>query len=303
MITVAEQDIGLRLDQFLAKIRPEHSRSYWQKEIKAGRVLVDGSAVIPHYKLAAGEKITITEPPAPAAPGKPPPLIILAETPDYLIVEKPAGLLVHATETSNEPTLVDAVLKHDPAIVKIGENPQRPGIVHRLDREASGVMVVAKTPEMFKHLKNAFANREIKKEYHALVHGVIEKDEGEIAFRIDRAEGRSRMVAKPTDDESGRAARTTFEVLKRFHHATLVLARPETGRTHQIRAHFHALGHPIVGDMLYKIKKQKAGKLDPTRLMLHATKLSFTDLSGAAQTFESKLPTEFVDFVNTLKSS
>lgn len=252
-------------------------------------------------------------------------LKIIKETPEFIIIDKPTGLLTHSDtplrpgsakttpgeqgsgglsseapkakedKKSKEPTLVDLLLKKYPGLAKIGD-PERPGIVHRLDKETSGLLVVARTPEMFEHLKKAFASREVKKEYTLLVHGKLSKDEGEIDFVIARSRRGGRMAARPTSQE-GRGAKTSYEAIKQLPNKTLVRAMPETGRTHQIRAHFHALGHPIVGDPLYKTKKQRRKDLQKpqktSRMMLHATKLSFPDLSGKIQTFKSPLPEDF----------
>lgn len=239
---------------------------------------------------------------------------IIDETPNFLVIEKPAGLLVHPTVHHEGPTLVDKLVAHYPKIKKVGDDPERPGIVHRLDREVSGLMVVAKTPEMFEHLKQQFAGRTIHKEYIALVCGKLSKDEGKIDFVIARSRRGGRMAARPSSQD-GREAKTHYEVIERFPNATLVRVMPETGRTHQIRAHFHALGHPLVGDRLYRTKKQRRkelqkfkdeetqmlGKQKITRLMLHATTLSFPDLEGKIKTFESSPPAEFLNFIKTLK--
>jgi 23S rRNA pseudouridine1911/1915/1917 synthase len=297
MIEIPEIAGGQRIDRFLAETQPEHSRSYWQKEIKAGRVQINGKSVTPHHEMATTDILTITEASALAPIGAPPKLEIIAETTNYIVLNKPAGLLVHKTDTSHEPTLVDALLAHIPIIKEVGENQTRPGIVHRLDREASGVMVVAKTQAMFGHLKEQFASRTVQKTYTTLVHGVLTKDEDEITLAIGRSEHGGRMAARPASQE-GKESITRYEVVKRFVNFTLVLAFPLTGRTHQIRAHFHAIGHPIAGDPLYRTKKQKE-KMIP-RLMLHATKLSFTDLAEKTHTFESPLPDIFVTFVSTL---
>lgn len=298
---------GLRLDRWLAERFSEHSRSFWQKEVNAGRVFINDEAVTPHLALRGGETLTLVK------AGKPekkiiPALIVIAEEPDFLIIEKPAGLLVHPTDTSTEPTLVDALLAHDPAIAKVGDDPKRAGIVHRLDKLVSGVMVIAKTQEMFRHLKAQFAARDIEKEYLALAHGKVKQESGEITFPIGRSRRGGRMAARPLDAE-GREAKTNYEIIERFANATLLRVRPETGRTHQIRAHFHALGYPLVGDPLYRPKSQRhigkkpqrLGQIEIPRLMLHATMLSFTDVQGEQRNFETPPPAEFNEFLKKLK--
>lgn len=231
-------------------------------------------------------------------------LDIIHEEHDFLVINKPAGLLVHPTETSTEPTLTDALIAHDPALAEVGD-PGRPGLVHRLDRDTSGIMVIPRTPEMYTLLKDAFANREVKKEYLALVSGKLPKDVGEITFSIGRSRRSGRMAVRGADEE-GRAAKTAYEVLRRWPHQTLVRVMPETGRMHQIRAHFLALGHPIVGDSVYRTRWQKKREIqrDPKRpkkiqrLMLHAQKISFTDRTGTQRSFETPLPDAFQKFLN-----
>ncbi|MBI4280636.1 RluA family pseudouridine synthase [Candidatus Uhrbacteria bacterium] len=318
----SEEVRGKRLDRWLTETHPEHSRSFWQKEIKAGRVKVNKEMAPVHYFLKGGEEIQIiTDTDTDTEKQKKlSPLEIIAEESEFLVINKPTGLLAHPTDHHQEPTLVDALVKYDPAIANVGPNRRRPGLVHRLDRLVSGVMVVAKTNPMFAHLKKQFADRQVKKEYIALVEESLPKDAGEITLAIGRSRRGGRMAARPSDasgatrrvvlDErmankgsptyvgKDREAKTSYEVIKRLPRATLVRVMPKTGRTHQIRAHFHALGHPIVGDPLYRTKAQRhksteaQSKMAP-RLMLHAQKLSFTDLAGNFQTFEAPLPKEF----------
>lgn len=306
MARIPEGARGMRLDRYFTETHSKHSRAHWQKEIKAGRILLDGKIVTPHLALKGGEKLSIAKKVAAKPIAAPPALSIISETTDYLVIDKPAGLLVHPTVKHTEPTLVDALLLHNPAIKSVGENPNRPGIVHRLDREASGVLVVAKTQAMFEHLKAQWKAHIVGKEYYALVSGKLLKPTGAISFTIARSRRGGRMAARP-ESQSGKTARTNFEVLKIFPTATLVRVMPETGRTHQIRAHFHALGHSLVGDPLYRTKLQrmrdrehKNFKDQPPRLMLHATKLSFTDLSGKSHTFSAPLSPAFSDFIKIL---
>lgn len=296
-----------RLDHFLVENYPEKSRSYWQKEVKAGRVLVNAKVVPPHLFLKGGENIEITKAQkheSTKSKKQIPKLEIIDETADYIIINKPVGLLVHPTDISKEATLVDALVKHFPAIKKVGNDKSRPGIVHRLDRLVSGVMVVAKTPAMYEHLKKSFGDRKVKKEYLALVHGPLTKDTDTISFSISRSRRGGRMAAKP-EGEEGKPATTSYDVLERFSNMTYVSAKPETGRTHQIRAHFHAIGHPIIGDPLYRTRNQKAhkarkresAKAEATRIMLHAFKLSFSDLQGKTKIYEVPPPADFSNFI------
>ena len=241
---------------------------------------------------------------------------IVAETPDYLVIEKPAGVLVHATQAKEEGTVVDWLLKRYPKIKKVGDpstssgQVQRPGIVHRLDKEASGLLVIAKTQAMFEHLKKQFQERETEKEYLVLVYGKVLKDEGIIDFDIDRGR-EGRMVSRPKVDkldldkvkdiQEGREALTEFWVEKRFARFTMLCVRIHTGRTHQIRVHMFAYNHPVVGDELYlnkKLIKKNEQKLG--RLFLHAAKLCFMDLQGEKRCFKSELPGELKNYLHKL---
>ena len=228
------------------------------------------------------------------------------EDKNYLVINKPAGLLVHGAPHIKEPTLVDQLLKKYPKIEKVGDDPSRPGIIHRLDKLASGLMVVAKTQESFNDLKVQFQKRTIQKYYTALVYGKIEKDEDDINFPIERSAKGHKMAAKPTTvkgekNEAGRNALTEFEVTKKFINYTLLKVKIKTGRTHQIRVHMSAYGHPIVGDDLYGTKKTKIKnkKLNLDRIFLVADELKFTDLKGEEKVFKINLPNELKNLLET----
>ncbi|MDP2944415.1 MAG: RNA pseudouridine synthase [bacterium] len=239
---------------------------------------------------------------------------IIAATSEYLVINKPAGLAVHAGGNLTEPTLADWLIANYKKIKDVGDDPIRPGLVHRLDKEVSGLMVIAKTQASFDNLKNQFQEREINKEYVALVHGRVAKDFGAINFPITRSQEGYRMAALPSGSEDllsrrhpkdrdqgnisswlkSRAALTEFEVLKRFVNYTLLKVSLKTGRTHQIRVHFFAYGYPLVGDNLYCTKKTelKNKKLNLGRVFLVANHLSFRDLKGVTRDFRIDLPEE-----------
>ncbi len=223
---------------------------------------------------------------------------IIFENENFLVIDKPVGLEVAAEVKKIEPTLVDWLMKKYPAVAKVGPDPGRPGIVHRLDKAASGLMVVAKTQVAFEHLIKQFEERKIKKEYTVLVHGQVSKDEGTVEFPIARAKS-GRFAALPRGSESGRVAITEYEVAQRFRNFTLLKVRIKTGRTHQIRVHLHALGHSVVGDKLYRQKKIKKVVLD--RLFLHASKLGFYNLENQWMEFSSGLPAELENFLKVIK--
>jgi len=223
--------------------------------------------------------------------------IIIYEDENILVVNKPAGIEVAAEVKTDEPTLVDWLISKYPGVTKVGPDPARPGIVHRLDKNASGLLLVAKTEAAFENFSKQFKERTIKKEYTVLVHGELTQEEGTIEFPIARAKS-GRFAALPLGSEAGRLAVTEYEVIKRFKNFTLLLAQIKTGRTHQIRVHFFALGYPVVGDKLYRPRKIKEPLLP--RLFLHASKIGFSDQGGVWREFQSDLPEELEDFLNNL---
>jgi 23S rRNA pseudouridine1911/1915/1917 synthase len=230
------------------------------------------------------------------------------ENNEYLVINKPAGVLTHGAPHIKESSLVDDLLKEYPDITKVGEDPDRPGIMHRLDRLASGLMVIAKNQASFDNLKSQFQKRTIKKYYTALVHGKIEQADGEINFQIKRSSQGNKMAALPLTfkgeaNKDGRQATTEFIVLKKFINYTLLKVKIKTGRTHQIRVHLAAFGHPIVGDDLYGTRKtkDKNKKLGITRLFLVADNLEFSDLQNYRQNFAIKLPNELNEILLKVK--
>jgi 23S rRNA pseudouridine1911/1915/1917 synthase len=234
---------------------------------------------------------------------------IIEQTDDYVVIVKPAGLLVHPADSSpDEPTLVDWLVEKFPQIKTVGDEPElRPGIVHRLDREASGLMVIALNQKTFDALKMQFQDRTIEKEYLVLVHGKMLRDFGEINLPIGRMSRGGRMAAHSSNYEEGNEARTEYFVEKRFSTTTLLRVHIHTGRTHQIRVHMFSLQHPVVGDTLYPLKKfgkTKMGKAFPLppRLCLHAARLVFTDNTGARKEFLAELPPDFANYLTQFKA-
>jgi len=290
-----------RLDKVLVE-KTGLARAQVQKIIKNGDVLVNGKIVTtPHFFVSSKDKIKVAKIKAEAKKLKAPKLNVLYEDGDVVVFEKPAGLMVHEASGKNEPTVVDALIKHYPLIQKVGDDPRRPGIVHRLDKLASGVMIAAKTQKAFKFLKKQFSEHLAKKEYVVLVYGTPGKDLGTINFRLIRSKNKGRMVSIPEDSEVGKEAVTHFEVAKKFKTNTLLNVQIETGRTHQIRAHFRAMNLPVVGDPLYKKSYMKnIHPISLPRLFLHAHKLTITLPNKETKTFVSPLPEELKNLLTEL---
>jgi 23S rRNA pseudouridine1911/1915/1917 synthase len=225
---------------------------------------------------------------------------IIFQNKDLVVVDKPAGLAVHGGVGTSEPTLVDFLLEKFPEIKTVGDAPEiRPGIVHRLDKETSGVMVVARNQKTFEYLKDLFKNRQIEKKYLALVHGKLKEKEGQIEGEMGRSKKDFRKQALVRGKISVRKERyslTRYKVKKEFEDKTLLEVFPKTGRMHQIRVHLHSIGHPIVGDKKYTFKEFKKEK--HPRMFLHSNSISFIGPDNEKYFFESKPPEEFEKFTN-----
>jgi len=283
-LRVEEEQSGIRLDRFLASAHPETSRSAVQKEIREGRVLIDEStATRSSQPLRTGQVIAWFPPKPEALKPRAIPLEVLYEDDTLVILDKPIGLVVHPGAGTRETTLVEGLAASRD--LPSSDDPSRPGIVHRLDKETSGVIVVAKTPGSLDCLKRQFADREVSKTYLCVVEGILEEEEGLIDAPIGRDPSRpSRMAVQST----GRSAQTSFDVLARLGDRTLLRAQPRTGRTHQIRVHFSYIKHPVVGDSIYP------GRLSGARLMLHAWRLAFRHpKTGEEMRLEAPIPAEF----------
>ena len=281
---IGPDDEGRRLDQFLVAIDGQLSRAEVQRQIRDGRVAVSGRTVLqPSYRLRSGEEARWHPKAVAALHPQPLPLRVLYEDDDIVALDKPAGLIVHpGAGTAGATTLVEGLLATRD--LPPSDDPVRPGIVHRIDKETTGVLVVAKTPQALDALKRQFAARTVEKQYLAWISGVLDEEEGRIEAPVGRDPRSPRRMTVLAD---GRPAETEFRVLARGANRTFVLIRPRTGRTHQIRVHFRYIGHPVIGDSLY------GGPRAPA-LLLHAWTLSVQHpVSGERLTFAAPPPPVF----------
>jgi len=288
-LVVPKEHARLRLDLFLVKSLPEFSRSRIQHLIRSGFVRVGGVTTRPHHSLRSGDEIEVTEPPPEKIQTKAEaiPLAILYEDDDLIVINKAAGMTVHPGAGQQEHTLVNALLHHCATLSGIGGR-ERPGIVHRLDKETSGCLVAAKTDVAHRELSKQFAARTVEKIYLALVAGKLRKQAGVIENKIGRHPvHRQKMSVSST---RGRAAKTEYRVLRSSEQATLIECKLHSGRTHQIRVHLHHLGSPVLGDKIYTAMFARAFP----RQMLHAWKLGFSHpRTGEWKQFEAPVPDDF----------
>jgi len=299
-LTSSYKDIGKRLDLFICERIPKLSRSRVQKLISQGNVFVNGEKKQKSYALKRGNNIELIIPPLVKLETRPEDIKvdIIYEDKDLIVLSKPAGMVVHPSPGHSAKTIVNALLFHTKFLSKIG-GALRPGIVHRLDKQTSGLMIVAKNDDTHKNLSEQFKKRSIKKTYLALVKGRIKEDEGKINAPIGRSrKNRKRMSVIPT----GKEAITEFKVLKRFKNFTLIEVKPITGRTHQIRIHLSYIGNPVFGDILYGGKREIEKELRLNRQFLHALKLEFKHpKDGKNVSLEDVLPAELKDVLSILE--
>ena len=286
---VSTNDARLRLDQFLAKRLPEYSRSRLQQLIRSGFVRLNKQTTRPRQIVRGGDKIHLIEPPLEKIEMRPEPipLDVLFEDDDLIVINKPADLTVHPGAGQREHTLVNALLSHCTTLSGIG-GKERPGIVHRLDKETSGCLVVAKNDIAHRELSKQFAARTVEKIYLALVAGKLRKPTGVIEENIGRHPVQRKRMS--VSSKRGRAAKTEDRVIRSSDQASLVECLLHSGRTHQIRVHLHHLGHPVLGDKIYAPRFAK----NFPRQMLHAWRLGFRHpCTGDWRSFEASLPADF----------
>lgn len=297
ILAVPTDYAGLRLDAALARLCPEHSRSRLQSWLRQGWVTVDGAAADPKRKVWGGERVALAvEPEGDAVADRPEAiaLSVVFEDEYLVVIDKPAGLVVHPGSGNRTGTMMNALLHHAPQLAAI----PRAGIVHRLDKDTSGLLVVAKTLAAQTDLVRQLQARTVKRHYLALVHGALAKD-----GTVDAPVGRHPVHrTKMAVVERGREARTHYAVRQRFARATLLECRLETGRTHQIRVHMAAVGHPLVGDPAYGKRRSGDVRLDAfPRQALHAWRLALVHpATGAQIAWESPLPADMAALLDGL---
>ena len=309
-LQVADAEAGARLDAFLAGKLADISRTKLQRAIDDGDVLVNDHPAKVSYRIRAGDAIEIDlpEPPPVELEPQPIPLNVVYEDDDLIVVDKPAGLVVHPGAGQEAGTLANALVYHFNTLSGTAGRI-RPGIVHRIDKETSGLLVVAKNDWTHEKLADQFRNREVLKRYVALVYGRLSQPRGEIDARLGRnPRNRTRMAVR--GGGAGRAAQTIYEVAERFAEFTLLNVQIKTGRTHQIRVHLAHIGHPVVADSTYGSGRDR-GVRNPVcrreilalgRHFLHSAELGFVHpRSGARLEFSSPLPAELSDFLDSVR--
>ncbi|MDO8557991.1 MAG: RluA family pseudouridine synthase [bacterium] len=302
-LVVPPQNTGERLDIYLKKNLPDESRAFLQRQIFDGKILLNGRRARPRTKLVAGDTLTaeIQRPPSELAPSLSPVIPVIFENAELLVINKPSGITVHPAHFPGNNTVANWLISQYPEIRSVGDSRIRPGIVHRLDKGTSGVMVIAKTQKMFEYLKRLFKERVVKKEYTAILEGKISKTKGVVEGYLAPSKKNYRKKKFQVLPSSGKAkmSRTKFEAIRYADGLTLAKFFPETGRTHQIRVHAKSLGAPVLGDALYgaetKLPEDFRG-----RFFLHASKISFPFPDDSEKSFSAPLPEDFKKVIEWL---
>lgn len=305
IIKVKENNIGIRIDKFLAQEFFSLSRGEIIKHIKDEKILVNNESVKPSYHLKENDEIKsdFSFERKDIEPNKKIKLNIIYSNENIIAINKPAGIQVHPDANEKENTLVNGLLSEFPEIRDVHDETLgaqlRPGIVHRLDKDTSGVIIVARNQKTFNELKEMFQERKVHKKYIALVEGQLKEKKGIITKPIARAGSyKKQVIAGAKTKTKIRGAITEYRQIKRFNNYTLVEAMPHTGRMHQIRIHFFSIGHPVVGDKLYRLKNKKTAPASD-RQLLHSEEIDF-NLFGQKFSFSAPLPEDFNVFLKNV---
>lgn len=300
---VAPAAAGARLDRWLADVASDLSRARLQALIDAGRVRVDGAVRKAAYRLHGGEAVEVEVPPLAPEALEPEPIAlrVIHEDEHILVLDKPAGMVVHPGAGHARGTLAAAVLAHAPATAGVG-GPRRPGVVHRLDKGTSGLLVIAKTPAAYASLTTQLAARTVTRRYRAIVHGRVGLSQGVVNAPVGRdPRHRQRMAIRPAGQ--GKRAVTHYRVLERWPQFTYLELRLETGRTHQIRVHLASIGHPVVGDDVYGRARGRRPRAFEG-LALHAAELGFVHpVTEERVEFRAPLPQHMEQLLSQLRNS
>lgn len=297
---VDQEEQGIRIDKYLASRLPDYSRSFLQKLVGEGQVLAEGKPVKSNYKISAGEQISLSVPDAvePEIVPEPIPLDILYEDASLLVINKPKGMVVHPCPGHYSGTLVNALMYHCKDQLSGINGVMRPGIVHRIDQNTTGSLVVCKTDVAHRFLAQQLKDHSITRKYRAIVHGNLKEEEGTVNAPIGRHPVDRKKMA--VNERCGRNAVTHYRVLERFGSFTYLECRLETGRTHQIRVHMASIGHPLLGDDVYGPSRCPIPGL--TGQTLHAMTLGFIHPeTGTYMEFEAPLPEYFENLLEKLR--
>ncbi|MEA1926384.1 MAG: RluA family pseudouridine synthase [Patescibacteria group bacterium] len=299
-VLIVQDSTDTRLDVFIASKFPDIPRTLIQKHIKNGFITVNKKRIKPRYLIKKGDlvKIRIFQKTAPLCiePQADLPISIIAKHDDFLIINKPSGISVHPSDHEHRNTVVNWALAHFPQITSVGEDPLRPGIVHRLDKDASGLLIIALKQKSFEFFKKQFKERTIRKKYHVFCWGTFKQKKGDISTFIGRSKARPTCQSTSARAEkliNPKNALTSFSVLKDNGKISLVEIELKTGRKHQIRIHLQSIGHPVVGDKLYFTKNTKQKNAPFSRLFLHASHLSFKYSNMKKYEFSCPIPLKF----------
>ncbi len=304
-IKISEDQANQRLDKFLVSFCSDKSRSAWQKEIQRGNIFINGKIAKPDYILKENDELIINENKIEKSENiEIPKIDIIYENNDVIAIDKPAGVVAQSAPSSQNPSVTDFLKSHYPKISEVGENESRFGIVHRLDKDTSGIMIAAKNNASFEFLKKQFKDRLAQKTYIALVYGKIKPKEGIIDFKIGRSKTnpntQTAIDNKKKEGIKSREALTLYKTVKSFKDYSLLEVQPKTGRMHQIRVHLKAIGYPVVGDKKYFFKKYSTINPQLERQFLHASKLTIKLPNLEEKTFHSVLPLELSQFLDII---